>query len=158
MAIQNLVSASLSAEAVAEVRGHLEAVRKRLAFLTTMDAEELRSIVKAGKGYAPLLDKASQVVADHPEILPRVFPIEEFRKDYQLYRDLAPIQVLLDELGEGVGKTMIALSSDTMVEALEVYAAVKQHANKVPGLAVMEGEMAAFFSRPRRKDAPLEGD
>jgi hypothetical protein len=40
-----------------------------------------------------------------------------------------------------------------MVESLEVYAAVKQHRDKVPGLAVVYDELSSFFQRTRKKTA-----
>jgi hypothetical protein len=38
--------------------------------------------------------------------------------------------------------------------ALEVYAAIKQHRDKVPGLNVIAAEMAEFFPRTTKKAAP----
>jgi hypothetical protein len=70
-------------------------------------------------------------MASHPEIMSSVFPIEEFKKDYQLYKDLAPIAAVL--------------------ETLDVYSAVKQNADRVPGLKVVADEMSTFFTRPRKK-------
>ena len=153
MAMQNLVSASLGAEAKATVRKDLDEIRKTLGFLTSLGSEDVRSIFKASKGYAPLLDKAYATAASHPEILPAVFPLEEFRKDYQLYKDLEPIALEIEELAESVQKTMMALSSDTMLETLDVYSAVKVNANKVPGLKVVADEMSVFFAKPKRKEA-----
>jgi hypothetical protein len=40
-----------------------------------------------------------------------------------------------------------------MMETLDVYSAVKQNANKVPGLKVVADEMASFFAKPKRKEA-----
>lgn len=153
MAVQNLVSASLSAEASGEILDHLAAIKKRLDFLTSLGSAEIHGLVKAGKTYAPLLDKAYGAITSHPEIMSAVFPADEFRKDYQLYKDLAPIARQVEELNESLEKTMLALSSDTMVETLEIYGAVKQNANKVPGLKVVADEMAVYFSRPKRKEA-----
>jgi len=38
-----------------------------------------------------------------------------------------------------------------MVAALEVYAAVKQNKDKVPGLAVVADQMAEFFAKTKTK-------
>jgi hypothetical protein len=157
MAMQNLVSATLSAEASEEILDHLGAIKKRLDFLTSLGREEIQGLVKAGKTYAPLLDKAYGAMTSHPEIMSSVFPAEEFRKDYQLYKDLAPIARQVEELHESLQKTMMALSSDTMVETLEIYGAVKQNANKVPGLKVVADEMASFFPRSKRKEGGAKG-
>ncbi len=153
MAMQNLVSATMSSEAKAEVLRCLADIKRNLAFLASIKAADVRSLVKAGNGYAPLLDKASVALDQHPEIMPAVFPIQEFRRDYQLYKDLAPIAAQVEELAESIEKTMIALASDTMVETLEIYHAVKQNADKVPGLSAIAADMQVFFARSRKAPA-----
>lgn len=79
-------------------------------------------------------------------------PIEEFKKDYLLYKDFAPIASRISELAESAQKTVMALSSDTMVETLDIYRAVKQNADRVPGLKVVADDMAVFFAKPKRKE------
>jgi len=152
MAAQNLVSASLSPESKAEIEKDLLDIKRRLDFLTSLGAKEVHSLFKAGNGYAPLLDKAYAVATENPDILPRVFSIEEFKKDYLLYKDLTPILSQLEQLCRAVQNTMIALSSDTLVETMEIYQSVKQSRNKVPGLAAVADDMSVFFTKQRRKE------
>ncbi len=151
MAQQNLVSASLSAEAKAEIVKDLAEIKKRLGFLTSLGKKEVKTLFKAGNGYAPLLDKAYQTVTDNPDIMPRVFSLEEFRKDYQLYKDLAPIASQIEQLSDSLQNTMIALASDTMMETLEIYQAVKANKNKVPGLDTVAEDMSVFFAKQHAK-------
>ena len=153
MAAQNLVSANLSAEAKERVLAHLEGIRKELDFLAAFGEKELRGLFRAGTGFAPLLDKAYLVAGEHPEILPSIFPSEEFKRDYRLYKELAPIASQVEQLARSLEGTMTALSSDTLMEALEVYAAVKQHRDKVPGLGVVAADMGVFFAKARKRDA-----
>jgi hypothetical protein len=58
--------------------------------------------------------------------------VEEIRKDY-----------------------LLAASSDAMVEALEVYAAVKAGIDRVPGLQAAASEMAQFFKKTKAKTATM---
>jgi hypothetical protein len=153
MPVQNLVSASLSAAAAKEIQSHLDEITKRLDFLTSLGGDEVQALMKAGNSYAPLLDKAYAVILAHPEIMSAVFPIEEFKKDYLLFKDFAPIASRIGELAESAQKTLMALSSDTMIETLDIYRAVKQNADRVPGLKATADEMAVFFARPKRKEA-----
>ena len=152
MPIQNLVSATLSEESKAAILKDLDSIRKRLDFLTSLDNEDVRGLVKAGAGYAPLLDKAYFTVSEHPEMMSSLFSIEEFKRDYELYKALAPIQSQVEQLAESIGRTMIALASDTMMETLEVYRTVKLNKNKLPGLTAVAADMGAFFARERRKE------
>jgi hypothetical protein len=57
------------------------------------------------------------------------------------------------QLTDSLNDTLVAVSSDAITEALEVYSAVKQNSNRVPGLKVAETEMAEFFKKPKRKTA-----
>ena len=45
----------------------------------------------------------------------------------------------------------MAVSSDAITGALEIYSAVKQNSDRVPGLQVAATEMAEFFKRTRKK-------
>jgi hypothetical protein len=154
MASQNLVSAALAEETQAEILQSLAEIKKKLNFMTTLQPEEIRTLVKAGNGFAPLIEKAFLVACDHPEILPQVFDITEFKKDYALIKALTGIFNFVKELEDGLGNTLIAAKSDAMVGTLEIYTAVRQHRDKVPGLNVIADEMAEFFPRTGKKGPP----
>jgi hypothetical protein len=153
MASQNLVSATISPEAKAEVLGKLADIRKRLDFLKPLDRSEIHALVKVGNGFSPFLEKAHRAVNDHPEIMPRLFDLAEFNNDYSLFRDLADIGEVLKALSEGVQNTLLAAGSDSMIGALEIYAAIKSGSDKVPGLKVAGSEMSEFFKRAKAKGA-----
>jgi len=149
--MQNLVSASLTPEVKNEITQKLSEIKSKLNFLLTLQADEIQGLMKAGNTYAPFVEKAYHVVNTHPEILPQVFKLEEFKQDYLLSQDLAVISDQINQLAESITNTMFAVRSDTMVEALEVYTAVKQNRDKVPGLNVVAEEMSEFFKKVRKK-------
>lgn len=101
MPAQNLVSASLAPETKTEIIQKLTEVKTALSFLLTLQPDEVRGLFKAGNGFAPLIDKAYHAVTDHPDIMPNVFNMEEFKKDYTLSKDLTPIVNQIKELAEG---------------------------------------------------------
>ena len=148
---QNLISASLPAADAAEVSLNLANAKSKLNFLLSLQTEDVVTLFKVGNAYLPFLDKVYQVVDEHPEILPAVFDVVEFKKDYQLFKTLIPIQTQINELAEGLQKTSYAVGSDALVAALEVYAAVKQHKDKVPGLNATADELAVFFKKSKAK-------
>ena len=106
---------------------------------------------KVGNGYTPFVEKAYNVVNSHPDILPGVFDIHEFKKDYQLSKDLTTIVDQINQLSASLNDTLMAVSSDAITGALEIYSAVKQNSDRVPGLQVAATEMAEFFKRTRKK-------
>lgn len=60
----------------------------------------------------------------------------------------------INELAESLGKTKMAIDSDALNGTMEIYAAVKQNRDKVPGLNVVAEEMAEFFKKASKKVAP----
>jgi hypothetical protein len=151
---QNLISATLPAETQNKIIQKIAKIKSDLNFLITLQPKEIKSLFKAGNWFAPFIDKAHLAAADHPEILPQVFNSAEFKQDCQLSKDLTAIVTQINELAESLEKTLIAVNSDALSGALEVYAAVKEHRDKVPGLNVMAAEMAEFFPRATKKAAP----
>ena len=150
---QNLISATLSAADATEVLQSLTTAKTKLPFLSTLQATDIKYLFKVGNAYLPFLDRIYQVVMTHPEVLPAVFDKEEFLRDYELVSTMRPIFNLVNELAEGVQKTFFAASSDAMVSAFEVYAAVKINKDKVPGLSVISDEMAEFFKKAKAKSS-----
>lgn len=148
---QNLISATLPAADAADILQSLTAAKSKLPFLSTLQATDIKYLFKVGNAYLPFLDRIYQVVINHPEVLPPVFDKEEFLRDYELVNSMRPIFNLVNELAEGVQKTFFAASSDAMVSAFEVYAAVKINKDKVPGLSVISDEMSEFFKKAKAK-------
>jgi hypothetical protein len=134
----------------AEIMKELASVQKKLDFMVSLQADEVSSLFKAGNIYAPFIEKAYNAVCEHPEIMPGIFDIEEFKRDYRLSKSIIPILNKVNEIAEGLSKTNIAVNSDSMAESLEVYSAVKQNKDRIPGLKVVADEMSGFFKRPRK--------
>lgn len=153
MGVQNLVSATLTPEKSTATLQKLTEVGADLDFLIVLEPDSKNEFVKVGNTYSGFLRKADSVTADHPEILPGVFNLGEFKRDYQLARDLQPILDKLRELTEAVQDTIFAANSDALSAALGIYAAVQQNKDKIPGMDTIAAEMAAFFKRPKRKKA-----
>jgi hypothetical protein len=149
--VQNLISATLSAEDTAAVLQNLADAKTRLNFLLSLQTSDIVTIFKVGNAYLPFIDLAYETVVAHPEILPGVFDKDEFIRDYNLLSALRPIFNQVNELLESMQKTFTAVGSDAMVGALEVYTAVKQNKDKVPGLAATADQMSVFFKRSKAK-------
>ena len=147
---QNLISATIDSNVKQEILQKLAEVRNSLSFLQSLQTSDLQGLFKAGNTYAPFIEKAYSTMNLHADILPTVFDAEEFRRDYQLSKDLTQITTQINELSESLSRTLIAVNSDAMSASLEIYAAVKQHKDKVPGLNVAADEMAVFFKRVRK--------
>ena len=153
---QNLIAAYLPEEVSSMVKQNLLDAKTNLFFLlSTLQSEDVSTLFKPGNTYLPFIEKAHQTMLDHPEILPQVFNKEAFSLDFTLLNELRPILTQINELAESIQKTFMAVGSDTLVASLEVYSAVKQNKDKVPGLAYTADEMAVFFKKSRQKAIPV---
>lgn len=160
MAVQNLVSAEITPEIKAKLEQAFSLLSDGLNFIVTLRPEEKNAVIKAGDTFLPFIDRADKVMDSHSEILPAVFNKPEFKKDNALRMDLVTVRNRLLELTEAVDNTLFAATSDCLVASLEVYAAVKQNKDKVPGLNATYAEMAEFFKKSGKKssgpDAPAK--
>ena len=151
---QNLISATLLAQDASEVQQLLTDAKAKLSFLLSLQTDDVITLFKVGNVYLPFIDLAYQTTIAHPEILPGVFDKDEFIRDYMLLSALRPIFNQMKELLESLQKTFMAVGSDAMIEALEVYSAVKQNKDKVPGLAATAEQTAVFFKKSKAKADP----
>ncbi len=117
------------------------------------DVGQMKSLFKASNGYTPFIEKAYSISVAHPEILPGFLSAEELGKDVALIEALRPIQSMVNELAKALQDTMVAANSDALGQCLEIYTAVKQYSDKVPGLASSQEELSVFFQRSPRKTA-----
>lgn len=155
MTAQNLVSGALTEEQKAAVTGAIQTIKEGIPTLVVLQPQEKKEFVRVGNTYIPFIDLAHQVMVEHPEVMPGIFDTAEFNRDYQLAIDLLPILGQLNELAESVEDTIFAARSDVMSGALEVYAAVQQNKDKIPGMDTVAAQMASFFKRAGRR-APAE--
>jgi len=146
---QNLISAVLLAEDISAINGALETIKQKLPFLITLSPEEKLSLHKLGNTLKPMVDMAADAVERYPQILSGMFNKEEFIKDYTLYEELTSLEEKLAALHSAVESTQMAVGSDTLLEALEVYGSVRDNKNKVPGLDSLASSMQVFFKRKK---------
>jgi len=151
---QNLISAELTTEQVTTINQSLASAKELLPFLLTLTPEEKQIIPKLGNVLKPMVDKAAAAAVQYPQIFSGTFNREEFLKDYALLQKLEPVAAILNPLQSAVEDTLMAVGSDTLVAALEVYAAVQANKGKVPGLDTLADEMKVFFPRSRKKTLP----
>ncbi len=157
MATQNLVSAILTAELKDSIKQLLEQLKSKCSFIVTLTPDELISVFKASDGYLPFLDKAYNTILAYPNLMSLAFNKDEFIKDYTFAKELLEIIAEFNRFMDSLNNTLTAALSDSMVEALDVYSAVKQNKDKIPGLQTDYEEMAKYFKKSRNiKEQPKQ--
>jgi hypothetical protein len=150
MATQSKVTASLSADVKADILSKLDSIKKSMDFLISLQPRQIKSMLKSGNGYAAFIEKAYNVANEHPEILPGLFGLEEFRNGYQLGKDLTAIGDSINQLADSMRDTRLAVNSDALNFALAIYSSVKQNKSRLPGGNVIADEMKEFFKKSKR--------
>jgi hypothetical protein len=143
---ENIVSGTLSSEAVTAARTALETIRKQLPFLIGLDPEARRSLPRMGDKSRAFVRKCLEVANQNPGMLPRAFDLEEFGRDVALDEALLPIAESVRQLAEMIDDTHTALRSDAYVAALMVYQSAKR-AGKGTGLDGALDELGRRFVR-----------
>ncbi len=145
MSIQKVISTSLSEAEMKAILNKIAVIRSDLNVLITLETSQNKALFKAGNVYSPFINKANAAAQAYPEILPKIFSVEEFGKDCDLIEVLTPIQNQINELAKGVHDTLMTAHSDALVKAIEVYDAVKQQKDTEPGLASTYEELSVSF-------------
>lgn len=150
-------SAVLSAQEVSDIRKAIGEIADKMPFLISLTKEERIRLVKLGPKSVDFATDAAEAARTFPDILPVSFGAEEFQKDSSLFATLTSIGMMLDSLQEKVNDTIIAVGSEAMNDALEVYAQVQIAQAKKPGLKSVADKLKVRFKKTRRKTAANNG-
>ncbi|MBL8170427.1 MAG: hypothetical protein JNJ50_19870 [Acidobacteria bacterium] len=123
--IENRISASLTQADVDAILAAINTIKQRLPFLIHLSPEERRSLPRPGDKSRAFIHKALEVAHQNPDILPRMFNVEEMRKDVELSEALQPIGLALTQLWEQFENTSIVINSEAYAAALAVYSLAK---------------------------------
>src|SRR4051812_24106212 len=108
----NLISAFLTAANKNDIKSHAEAIKLICSFLVNLTPKDRQKVFKMGSKREGFVTGALSALMANPSIVPSAFSINEFEKDYQLYRDLRSVQMLLESLTEGVDDTLLLLGGE----------------------------------------------
>lgn len=146
---QNLVSAELTEQTLAEVIGHLNAAAALMPFLLDLEVADRRSLLIMGSGSLGFAEDAVDLTQTHPDILPRSFDTAELLSDRALYSRMIRVQNVINHLNDLVNDTTLAVGSDLMQGALDVYTFAKA-SGKGAGLEERVKSMGKRFAKRRK--------
>ncbi|HMV50081.1 MAG TPA: hypothetical protein PLD20_33580 [Blastocatellia bacterium] len=144
--VENRISAALTQADVDAILAAIKIIKEKLPFLINLTMEERRALNKPGDRSRNFIDKALEVAVQNPDILPRLFNLEEMRKDIELGQKLQPILLALSQLQEVVDNTAAVINSEAYAAALTVYGYAKA-AGKAAALQEALDELGKRFSR-----------
>jgi hypothetical protein len=153
MSYQN-ISATVSAEDIAAIKAAITTIQQKLPFLITLTQAERKSLYKTGPNSLSFVQNAQQAAVDNPGILPGSFGTTEFTSDVDLFTALTEINTLTAQLNSSVDDTRMAVGSESMREATQVYNYVKTAAATTPGLKPLADQLGQRFQKASSKSSP----
>ena len=146
MPYQN-ISAQISDADMAAIKAAVATIQQKLPFLITLTADERKSLYKTGPNSLSFVENALQAAQSNPDIFPKSFDATEFGSDVNLFADMTAINTLVSQLASSIDDTRLAIGSEAMTEATQVYNYVKTAAATTPGLKPLADQLGQRFQK-----------
>ncbi len=146
MPYQN-ISAQVSDQKMQAVKDAISTIETNLHFLISLTNDERRTLFKAGPKRLSFVQNALTASQDNPDILPKSFDAAEFESDVELFAALTEIGTLVEQLFSKIDDTRLAVGSEAMDEASDVYNYVKAAVKKTPGLKPVADQLGQLFQQ-----------
>jgi hypothetical protein len=117
----NFISATLDPVAGTTVLKQINDSADALPFLINLSKAQRKGLRRMGSKSVDYVNDNLVGANQFPKSIPSDFPMEEFEKDTVLVKQLFPIFIAAQSLSERLKDTMLALGTDCMKEADEVY-------------------------------------
>ena len=151
MAKNNLVSATITDEAMTAVKKGLSDIAAALPFLIAMNVKDKRKMRTMGQKSVEYVNLALKAAETFPHYLLASFDKAEFAKDVALVDKLWTIRLAVAELLEKLDDTIYGTSVDAMLAADEVYQYVKTASTRDRAAKAIVEEMSKRYERPSKK-------
>ncbi len=155
---ENRISATLTPADVEAILEAINIIKQKLPFLISLRPEEKRALPKPGDKSRAFISKALEVATQNPDILPRVFNLEEMRKDVELSESLATVQLAMKQLHELIDSTVAVVNSEAYTAALSVYTLAKASGKAAAMNKVLDDLGRRFARKGQTAPKPPEGD
>jgi hypothetical protein len=129
------------------VKDAISTIETNLPFLISLTDDERRTLFKAGPKRLSFVQNALTASQDNPDILPKSFDAAEFESDVELFAALTEIGTLVEQLFSKIDDTRLAVGSEAMDEASDVYNYVKAAVKKTPGLKPVADQLGQLFQQ-----------
>lgn len=150
----NRVNAVLSPEDKTEIIAALKLIRQKLPFLIDLSKAQRKTMAKMGDARYSFVHQTLGLAEEVPDMLPRSFNVEDFRRDVDLLEALRGILFEANRLRNSLDDTTFALANEAYTSARTVYRFAK--ADRGHGLDGILKEMGKTFPQRIRKKVKLD--
>lgn len=151
MATRNLVSASVTDEAMTAVKKGIADITAALPFLIALRAVDRRKMQTMGQKSVDFVNMALRAAETFPQYLLSSFDKDEFAKDVTLIDRLWKIRIEVAGVLEKLDDTIYATSVDAMQAANEVYDYLKTASARDQAAKAIVDDMRKRYDRPSKK-------
>jgi hypothetical protein len=153
MPYQN-ISTAISPADVQAVKTSFAAILEKLPFLVNLTTNERKVLVKAGPDSMSFIQNASTAAQNNATIFPASFNRADFQKDVDLLVALTELCTLANSLASRLDDTRLAVGSEAMQQATQVYKYVQTAAKTTPGLKPVAEQLGERFQKSRKPKQP----
>lgn len=153
MPYQN-INATISPADVQAVKDSFAAILQKLPFLVNLTATERKALLKTGPGSLAFVQNAASAAQNNATIIPASFNTADFQKDVDLLATLTELSTLASSVVSRIDDTRLAVGSEAMREATQVYNYVKAAAKNTPGLKPIAEQLGERFQKSRKPKEP----
>ena len=139
------ISASLTSAQKTTIKNNLAAITAILNFLVNLTPKQRITLFKMGPKSVSYVQLALQIAQNNPSILPSGFNVPEFAKDVTLSADLMDIESVSKPLAEGISDTLLAVGTEAMKQANQIYALVKVAAKSDANMDTLRKQLAERY-------------
>jgi hypothetical protein len=152
MPYQN-ISATVSNANVQAIKAAVATIQQALPFLISLTQDERKKLFKTGPNSLSFVQNALTAAENNPDIFPKSFDADEFSSDVDLFAVMTQIGTLVSQLASEIDDTRMAVGSEAMNEATQVYNYVKAAAKNTPGLKPLADQLGERFQKASAKPA-----
>jgi hypothetical protein len=145
------ISVTMAQADIDAVKAAIATIHSKMPFLVSLAPEERTGLTKLGPKSIDFVQDAFTATVSFPTIFPSSFNQVEFGKDFNLFKALTEIEILLGTLHEKVESTQMAVGSEAMEAGLQVYRHVRASKKAAPGLPDMADRLKERFKRQGKK-------
>jgi hypothetical protein len=143
----------LTPEAQKKVMDAIATIQEAFPFLIDLTADQRRKLLRMGDGSRGFVSKASELIRQNPDFLPRYMNAEQMSQTAALWAQMEGFLFAINQLQELMEDTHVALGSQVYRDSLKIYQYAKS-VNHTGTLEQIVDEMGKRFNRKGGKKKP----
>jgi len=148
------INVAVSAADVQAIKDAFALILNKLPFLVNLTSAERKASFKAGPDSSSFVQNALTAAQDNPNILPANFSTPEFKNDVDLLAVLTEFNTMAASVASQIDDTRMAVGSEAMQQASQVYTYVKTASKVTPGLKPVAEQLGERFKKAARQKKP----